>query len=254
MRVLPLHVLAISLVVCSASIKIPEGFSAVGGITRTQQTETSYNIIDWKSVRRMYTSAAGSGVTGGSGVTAGSGSGVTAPTAAPTAAAPTPAPPTPPPTPAGTGVQISQAVTFSSIANVAAYTADVAKLCDNSYGKVLGIYDHTAMTWSAGCSVSSTAVAARRAVVVTFVAAVSASKASAASSQSDALAAGGGAATLTTAMAAVKAADSSLAAVVVPTPSAIAASTKVVVISGASSTISISVFALIAGVLALYQC
>jgi len=85
---------------------------------------------------------------------------------------------TPSPTTA-TATVITQVVgmTFPSLANVAAFSASaIQEVANFGYGKGIGIVSssNTATAYTAGCTVSSTAVAARRtALSVTFVATVS---------------------------------------------------------------------------------
>jgi len=65
---------------------------------------------------------------------------------------------------------ISHSVTFSSLANAAAYTGTVKTTYEVGYGLGLGIYDQSSESYAFGCSVSSTA--ARRAATVAFTGSV----------------------------------------------------------------------------------
>jgi len=167
-------------------------------------------------------------------------------TASQPSTASTPAPTGAPTSPVKAAATISQTLTITSV-TLSSYTGAKKSLFEGGYAVGLGIASITggAVTYAAGCSCTSTAVAARRAgVKITFVAKVSAAKQESAKTSSKALTATGFVANI----ADVKAAVPTFANVATPTASdvaSIAQPTVVVVVSGASS-LTVSLFAIIA--------
>jgi hypothetical protein len=177
-------------------------------------------------------------------VTTSSGSATTtnAPTAAPTSA---------PGKTVAIVTTITQTATIS-IASVDLYTGATKELAEKGYGQQLAITDANG-NYHEGCSVDSTA-SARRAITVAFSAKMPQARKAAAVTKAAELKANPS--LLATKMTAIKASDTAkYAAVTVPTVSAMttATATDEEVVSGASSAVTISVFAVIAGVLALWQ-
>merc|ERR1711865_773496 len=158
----------------------------------------------------------------------------------------TPAPTGAPTSPVKAAATISQTLTITTV-TLASYNGAKKSLFEGGYAVGLGIASITggAVTYAAGCSCTSTAVAARRAgVKITFVAKVSAAKQESAKTSSKALTATGFVANIAT----VKAAVPAFVNVATPTASdvaSIAQPTVVVVVSGASS-LTVSLFAIIA--------
>merc|ERR1711865_12565 len=158
--------------------------------------------------------------------------------------------PTPPVTKPGATVKavatISQTVTITSV-TLSSYTGDKKLLFEGSYAVSLNIASISGgkVTYSAGCSCVSTAVAARRAgVKITFVVKVSAARQAEATSNSKALTG----VKLVSNMNAVKSGVTAFASVTVPQAShvtGIAQPTVEIVVSGASS-LTVSLFATIA--------
>jgi len=159
-------------------------------------------------------------------------------TASQPSTASTPAPTGAPTSPVKAAATISQTLTITSV-TLSSYTGAKKSLFEGGYAVGLGIASITggAVTYAAGCSCTSTAVAARRAgVKITFVAKVSAAKQAGATSNSKALTATG----FTSSLSAVQSGVTTLASVTIPASAEItvAQPTVEIVVSGASGSSS----------------